>query len=135
MPSLNQNSTLVTATSNSITSSPNSSVNTCKVYFNSSLGNTATTVVSSQCRLHGFHIENPGTSKCYIQFFDATAQNVNLGTTTPKMSFLLVPSGGLDNFYPMALAGFDTALTIAVTSSSNGSSAPSANCLINLFYI
>jgi len=86
------------------------------------------------------HVSNVNTDeKAYIQFFDAAAGDVIVGTTTPKLS-LLVPTasssnepGGLDVYFPHGIS-FDTAISYACTKTPTGSDDPTTGLTVNIGY-
>jgi len=104
-------------------------------YFNSSLSNTVTNVKTTGGRVYGYHIENPNTTKAYVQFFNRTAANVTLGTTTPTNS-LMVPAGGaLDTASFAPPWAYGVAVSIAATTTATGNTAPSSSLIVNIWYL
>jgi hypothetical protein len=91
--------------------------------------------------VYGWFITNRSTAALYVKFYNATAANVTVGTTTPVIT-LAIPGNATDDIAANALGGigigFDTAITLACTTglADNDTGAPAANDLvINLFYI
>ena len=76
------------------------------------------------------NIENPHASdKAYVQFFDALAVDVVLGTTKPRRS-IVIPGGSVwDGQFTVPMA-FDTAITIAATTTREGSTTPSTALIV-----
>jgi hypothetical protein len=72
------------------------------------------------------------TATSYIQIFD-TSGTVTLGTTTPKWSIGLLPSGGANLEFANGL-NFANAIKIAATTTATGSTAPSTNVDCNFAY-
>lgn len=67
------------------------------------------------------NIENPdATNKAYVQFFDALAADVTVGTTKPRRS-IQIPAGATWDCAFQSLMGFDVAITIAATTTREGS--------------
>lgn len=102
--------------------------------FTPALSNTVTNIKTTGGRLYGYHIENPNIQKAYVQFFNALAVNVILGTTTPYFP-LNVPAGGvLDTFLPNPVS-FGVAHSIAATTTATGNTAPSSGLIVTIFYL
>jgi len=84
---------------------------------------------------------NTHTSTLYLKFYNATAANVTVGTTTPVIT-IPIPGNSADDISAVLTAGgygimFDTAITVAVTTglADNDTGAPAANAFIaNIFY-
>lgn len=97
---------------------------------------TKNDISASRCNLYAFEVENNSSSAdVFVQFFNATAANVTLGTTVPDFTFR-IPAGS--NFGKDAedfpLHYFPTALSIAVTSTRTGSSAPASAATVQLWF-
>jgi hypothetical protein len=97
-------------------------------------------VKGSAGQVYGWFIANLATTTRFVKFYNATAANVTVGTTTPVLT-LPIPGNSTDDVAANALGGmgitFDTAITVAATSAlaDNDTTAPSANdVVINLFY-
>ncbi|MEB3215391.1 MAG: hypothetical protein VKN72_03890 [Nostocales cyanobacterium 94392] len=72
----------------------------------------------------------------YVKFYNATAANVTVGTTTPKLT-IPIPAGAASNIEWGNGIPFDTAICIAATTgvADNDSTAPAANQVIgNILY-
>lgn len=86
--------------------------------------------------LYGWYFYNDGAAEVYVKLYNATAANVVVGTTTPKMT-IPVPAGSAANMaFPPGIK-FDTAITIAATTgvADADTTAPAANQVVaNLFY-
>jgi hypothetical protein len=94
-----------------------------------------TQVVGVAARLYGLHLDNPNTSKVYVQFFDALSANVTLGSTTPTFVIVLPASSTLDDPTLTIPINFSTGLTFAVTTTATGSTAPSTGITGTIFYM
>lgn len=82
----------------------------------------------------GFTCFNPDASDpAYVQFFDALAANVTLGTTPPFFVLPLPPLGGLDG--PCGPRRFFTNICYAVTATPTGSGAPTSDCIVQIDYL
>lgn len=105
-------------------------------YFNSALSSTKQAVKASAARLYGYHIQNPNISvDAYVQFFDLASASVTVGTTVPTFTLWVPAGGGVDVYTGTAPINFLTAITIAATTTSTGSTAPATGLLTNLFYV
>jgi hypothetical protein len=86
-------------------------------------------------------VTNTHTATLYLKFYNATAANVTVGTTTPVIT-IPIPGNSSDDISAVLSAGgygiaFDTAITAAVTTglADNDTGAPAANAFIaNIFY-
>jgi hypothetical protein len=87
-------------------------------------------------KLYGWYLYNDGAAEAYVKFYNATAANVTVGTTTPVLT-IPVPAGAAANVeYTNGLA-FSTAICIAATTAvaDNDTGAPAANQVVaNVFY-
>jgi hypothetical protein len=90
----------------------------------------------------GVWFSNMATSTRFLKFYNATAANVTVGTTTPVIT-LAMPGNTSDDIsggLPIPAGGikFDTAICVAATTgiADNDTGAPSANdCIVNVFYL
>lgn len=106
-------------------------------YSNTALSNTKQTVKSSSGRLYGYHLFNPNTSSIFVQFFDALAASVIVGTTTPTF-VLTIPANAtspatLDTQLTVPIS-FGTGIVVAATTTATGSTAPTTPLNCSLFY-
>jgi len=79
---------------------------------------------------------NTNASARYLKFYNATAANVTVGTTTPVLTYYLPATGGFVLDIPHGLA-FSTAITAAATTgvADNDTGAPGANeVIVNIGY-
>lgn len=98
-------------------------------------------VKASAGTVYGCWVTNTATSTRWLKFYNATAANVTVGTTTPVIT-IGIPGNSSDdisaNFGPGGMGfQFDTAISVAATTgvADNDTGAPSANDLIvNIFY-
>lgn len=98
-------------------------------------------VSASPCSVYSCWVTNTATSTRWIKFYNATAANVTVGTTTPVIT-IGIPGNSSDDIAAHLAAGghgikFDTALSIAATTgvADNDTGAPGANeVIINVFY-
>lgn len=105
------------------------------------LDETEEEVKASAGQVYGLIFTNTATSTRWLKFYNATAANVTVGTTTPVMTIGLPGNSsddisGLFNSGGMGIA-FDTAITVAATTglADNDTGAPGANeVIVNIFY-
>lgn len=79
---------------------------------------------------------NTNASARYLKFYNATAANVTVGTTTPVLTYYLPATGGFTLDIPCGYA-FATAITAAATTgvADNDTGAPGANeVIVNIGY-
>ena len=76
-------------------------------------------------------IDNRSASARYVKFYNATAANVTVGTTTPVMTLTMEGSQGLALSVPQGIA-FSTAITVAATTgvADADTGAPAANDVV-----
>lgn len=81
----------------------------------------------------GWFIYNSNSSVVYVQFFNAQASAVTLGTTAPVYS-LGIPATSGANVMSEAGIQHSTAICIAITTTRTGSTGPSSTVDYNIFY-
>lgn len=110
-------------------------------YKNLDVDETEDEVKGTAGQLYWLHVINLAATKRYLKFYNATAANVTVGTTTPVLT-LPIPTLGDTNGAGFNLAipngiAFGTAITIAATTgfADNDTGAPGANeVIVNLGY-
>jgi phage protein U len=95
------------------------------------LTNTKVAVKSSAGNFGGYMMYNPNASAVYIQVFDVASASVTLGTTTPTYVIPLPASAGANVEFRNGIT-HSTAITVAVTTTATGSTAP-ATALVGFF--
>lgn len=93
-------------------------------------------VKTSAGTLHGWFMHNAHTATLFVKFYNATAANTTVGTTTPILT-VPMPAGSSANVEFSKGITFATALCAAATTgvADNDTGAPAANVLIaNIFY-
>lgn len=94
-------------------------------------------VKASPGSLFWVHIGNTNAAARYVKFYNATAANTTVGTTTPVMTIHMPATTARElDFGPYGLR-FDTAITVAATTgiADNDTGAPGANeVIINIGY-
>jgi hypothetical protein len=108
----------------------------CSIFRSLDLDETEEDVKTSAGNLYGYFIYNNAATTHFLKFYNATAANVTVGSTTPVMTFP-IPAGAAANVsfaYPIS---FGTAISAAVTTAvaDADTGAPAANaCVANIFY-
>lgn len=99
------------------------------------LDETEEEIKASAGVLYGYDFSNVNAAGRYLHFYNATAANVTVGTTTSVYTlYLPAESSGHFTFGPTGLA-FPTAITAAATTDVAGSGAPGLNdVLLMAFY-
>jgi len=105
------------------------------------LDETEEEVKASAGSVYAMWVTNTATSTRFIKFYNATAANVTVGTTTPVIT-IGIPGNTSDdisgNFGPGGIGvSFDTAISVAATTgvADNDTGAPGANeVIVNIFY-
>lgn len=104
-------------------------------YLSIDLDETEEQIKASSAELRGYYYKNRSSSELYIKLYDDTADNVDVGTDTPKLVFP-IPAGAAANVEVPNVA-FGTALTAACTTGilHTDTGAPGANeCIVNIYY-
>jgi len=90
--------------------------------------------------VYGMWVTNTATSTRFVKFYNATAANVTVGTTTPVIT-IGIPGNSSDDVSGLFSSAhgimFDTAICVAATTgvADNDTGAPAANdVIINIFY-
>lgn len=111
------------------------------LYKNIDVDETEDQIKATAGQVYWIHAINLANAPRYLKFYNATAANVTVGTTTPDLTFP-IPSQGDTNGAGFTLSipngiAFGTAITIAATTglADNDSGAPGANeVVVNLGY-
>ena len=93
-------------------------------------------IKASAGKIFGWYLHNAHTATLFVKFYNATAADTTVGTTTPLMTIPL-PAGASANVEFGKGLKFSTALCIACTTgvADDDTGAPAANMLIaNIFY-
>jgi hypothetical protein len=112
----------------------------CAIFRSLDLDETEEEVKGTAGQVYGMLLTNTSTGTRWLKFYNATAANVTVGTTTPVLTWG-IPGNSSDDigaavFGAHGLA-FDTAITVAVTTAlaDADTGAPGANdVIINIFY-
>ena len=102
--------------------------------FPANLTNTIVGVKVTGGVVAGVHCYNPNASEIVLQFFNSVPTGATLGTTAP---YMIVPiaataTGGWV-FSPLNV-GFSTAISVAATTTSSGSTAPGTLPDCNVYF-
>jgi len=105
------------------------------------LDETEEEVKGTAGQVYAVWVTNTATSTRFIKFYNATAANVTVGSTTPVIT-LGIPGNTSDDISGILTAGgfgiaFDTAISVAATTgvADADTGAPAANdVIINVFY-
>lgn len=108
----------------------------CTPFKTIDLDETEEEVKATAGNVYGYYFANTSASARYLKWYNATAANVTVGTTTPVITMYLPPTsaGHVGLPYPI---GFTTAITVAATTgvADNDTGAPGANEVIfDAFY-
>lgn len=112
----------------------------CSVHRSIDIDESEEEVKGTAGTVYGVWFSNMATSTRFLKFYNATAANVTVGTTTPVLT-LAMPGNTSDDVsgvfsLPQGIK-FDTAISVAATTgiADSDTGAPSANdCLVNVFY-
>lgn len=100
------------------------------------LDETEEEIKATAGQLYGYYFANTNAAARYLKFYNATAANVTVGTTTPVLTFYLPPTTAGHVEFSHGIA-FSTAITAAATTgvADNDTGAPGANeVILNAFY-
>lgn len=112
----------------------------CTIFRSIDLDETEEEIKATAGQVYGIWVSNLATSTRFVKFYNATAANVTVGTTTPVLT-LPIPGNSSDDvtglFSSTMGLTFDTAITAAATTgvADNDTGAPGANeVILNAFY-
>lgn len=100
------------------------------------LDETEEDIKTSAGQMYGYYFANLSAGVRYLKFYNATAANVTVGTTTPVLTFPVAAGASGHVEYSHGIA-FATAISAAVTTgvADNDTGAPGANdFVLNVFY-
>src|SRR3990167_2720188 len=119
---------------------PQSDVGGLSIFRSLDLDESEEEIKATAGQVYGMWFTNTATTTRFLKFYNATAANVTVGTTTPVVT-LGLPGNASDDIsgvYSSAYGiKFDTAITVAATTgvADNDTGAPSANdVVVNVFY-
>jgi hypothetical protein len=113
----------------------------CAIFKTLDLDETEEDVKTAAGQVYGIYAFNTTNAILWLKFYNATAANVTVGTTTPVMTLGVPGNNDTDGAgfvipFPVGIA-FDTAICVAATTgvADNDTGAPGANALIvQVFY-
>jgi len=106
------------------------------IYRSIDLDETEEEVKATAGQLFGWYLYNAAASARYLKFYNATAANVTVGTTTPVLTIPVAAGAAANVEFSNGIA-FGTAISAAVTTglADNDTGAPGANeFIINILY-
>lgn len=110
------------------------------IHKNLDVDETEDDIKTSAGQIYGWVFTNLTSATLYVKFYNATAANVTVGTTTPVMT-IPIPGNSTDAVTGFMLGAmgieFSTAISIAATTglADNNTGAPAANALVaTVFY-
>lgn len=115
--------------------------NGCSIFRSLDLDESEEEVKASAGTVYGLWFSNTAAATRFLKFYNATAANVTVGTTTPVLTLALPGNSSDDISGVFSIAQgikFDTAITVAATTAAadNDTGAPSAgDVIVNLFYV
>lgn len=100
------------------------------------LTNTAQAVKASAGNVYGYHLSNQANpaQDLYVHLYNVAAASVVVGTTTPSRSYFLPGGAVIDTPYCAPMA-FGTAISIAVSTTATGGTAPTNAIYAHVEYI
>lgn len=116
----------------------NSAIFGMNTLFDADGDNTAQQVKGSSGNLYMLEVSNPTSADAYLQLFNLAAVSVTVGTTTPKLSFLIpagdgTKDGAMDKIFTVPIE-FSTAISYACTTTATGSGDPATGMIVNIGY-
>lgn len=100
------------------------------------LTNTAQAIKASAGNVYGYHLSNQANpaQDLYVHFYNVAAGSVTVGTTTPSRSFFLPGGAVIDTPYAYPMA-FSTAISVAVSTTATGGTAPTNAIYVHAEYV
>lgn len=95
---------------------------------------TAQVIKASAGKFGGYYIYNPNAAATYVEIYNIAAASVTVGTSTAKLVFCIPASSGA-NLEILAGIPFDTAMSIAATTTGGGNTAPTTALEAMVFYL
>lgn len=119
-----------------------SAANGLSIFRSIDLDESEEQVKATAGTVYGAWVSNTAASTRFLKFYNDTAANVVVGTTTPVIT-LAIPGNSSDDVSAVLSAGghgikFDTAISVAATTAvaDADTGAPSANdVIVNIFYV
>jgi len=108
----------------------------CTIFKSIDIDETEEEVKATAGNMYGYYFANTTASARYLKFYNATAANVTVGTTTPVITLYLPPTSAGHIGLPFPI-GFSTAICVAATTgvADSDTGAPGASdCLVMVYY-
>jgi len=103
----------------------------------SGVSNTATDVIAKQANMFGFIVDNMDNSaESWLHFYDVpVGETIVVGTTPPLCSYR-IPANGFFGRDPMEIPidHFNYRISVAVTTTRTGSTAPTNPVFVHVWY-
>ena len=106
-----------------------------QLYFDSDGDNTNQVVKDYPGKIYSIEVSNPNAANAFLQIFDALTDNVTVGSTTPKQSYIVPASGAMDKSFADAPLEYGVGIIVACTTTATGSGDPSTGLIVNIQYI
>jgi len=103
-------------------------------FRNAAVTNAAVQVRSGGGRVHQYHFGNPNSTVIFVHLYNALPANVTVGTTVPVSSYMVAANSALDGFWPNSF-NYGTGISVAVTTTAAGATAPTNPALVVLGYV
>lgn len=119
-----------------VTVAPSADTEGLTIFRSLDLDETEEEIKATAGKVYGWYLYNDGAAEVYVKFYNATAANVTVGSTTPVLT-IPVPAGAAANVEYTNGITFGTAITAAATTAvaDADTAAPAANQVIaNVFY-
>lgn len=110
--------------------------NGLSIFRSLDIDETEEEVKATAGQVYGYYFSNVASSVRFLKFYNATAANVTVGTTTPVLTLPLPATSAGHISFPHGIA-FGTAITVAATTAvaDADTGAPSTNdVVVNIFY-
>jgi hypothetical protein len=95
---------------------------------------TAQAIKASAGKFGGYYIYNPNAAATYVEIYNVAYGSVTVGTTNPKLVFCIPATSGA-NLEILAGIPFDTAMSIAATTTGDGNTAPTTALEAMIWYV
>lgn len=106
-----------------------------KHFQDNSVSNSPVAVMTDKGNMYGFLAENEDSSDVYLQMFNKAVGDVTVGTTSPDFTYKILAGSQLGkDAQEFPLDFFDTALTIAITTTRTGAAAPTSAASVHVWH-
>ena len=103
----------------------------CSIFRSIDLDETEEEIKATAGNVYGYYVYNAAATAHYLKFYNATAANTTVGTTTPVATFPIPATSAANVSFDNPM-GFGTAITVAATTglADADTGAPAANAVI-----